>query len=106
FLDRCGYGPRQPFLIISPWARQNFVDHGVTDQSSVLRFIEDNWNLGRIGNQSTDAIAGALAPMFDFSKNPSDSRLILDPATGQPVNGGGGDGDDDNDNDHDHGNDR
>jgi phospholipase C len=88
FPDRCGYGPRQPFLVISPWARQNFVDHGVTDQSSVLRFIEDNWNLGRIGNQSTDAIAGALSPMFDFSKSSAgDRRLILDPVTGQPVGG-------------------
>jgi phospholipase C len=94
---RCGYGPRQPFLVISPWARENFVDHGVTDQSSVLRFIEDNWNLGRIGDQSTDAIAGPLAPMFDFSKdNDEGRRLFLDPSTGQPV---GGDDDNDNNND-------
>jgi phospholipase C len=54
---RCGYGPRMPLLVISPWARKNYVDHRVTDQSSILRFIEDNWNLGRIGGGSTDAIA-------------------------------------------------
>src|SRR5581483_7999582 len=24
---RCGYGQRQPLLVISPWAKQNFVDH-------------------------------------------------------------------------------
>src|SRR5580658_10045998 len=49
---RCGYGVRTPLLVISPWAKQNFVDHTVTDQTSVLLFIEDNWSLGRIGNGS------------------------------------------------------
>jgi phospholipase C len=91
YLDRCGYGPRQPLLVISPYAKRNYVDHSVTDQSSVLRFIEDNWDLGRIGNQSMDAIAGSLLPMFDFPKeefsrgeeDEGNSRLILDPATGQ-----------------------
>ena len=32
YLDRCGYGPRLPLLVISPYARQNFVDHVITDQ--------------------------------------------------------------------------
>ncbi len=45
---RCGYGPRQPLLVISPYAKDNYVDHSITDQSSILRFIEDNWDLGRI----------------------------------------------------------
>ena len=31
-LGRCGYGPRLPLLVVSPWARRNFVDHSVTDQ--------------------------------------------------------------------------
>ena len=48
YQDRCGYGPRLPLLIISPYAKTNFIDHGITDQSSILRFIEDNWSLGRI----------------------------------------------------------
>ncbi|MBV8716821.1 MAG: phospholipase, partial [Chloroflexi bacterium] len=47
---RCGLGPRQPLLIVSPFAKQNFVDHSTTDQSSVVTFIEDNWDPGRIGN--------------------------------------------------------
>jgi phospholipase C len=86
---RCGYGPRLPLLVISPFARQNYVDHRVTDQSSVLRFIEDNWNLGRIGNGSTDAIAGTLNGMFDFDTDQHGRRLILDPATGQVLDAGG-----------------
>jgi phospholipase C len=81
--DRCGFGPRLPLLVISPWARQNFVDDTLTDQSSVLRFIEDNWQLGRIGGDSTDTVAGSLGNMFDF--NPNDARapkLILDETSG------------------------
>ncbi|MDP9149207.1 MAG: alkaline phosphatase family protein [Myxococcota bacterium] len=79
---RCGYGPRLPLLVLSPFARRNFVDHGITDQSSILRFIEDNWSLGRIGDQSFDVRAGSIEPMFDFSRRRSDGRLLLDPTTG------------------------
>jgi phospholipase C len=80
---RCGYGPRQPLLVISPFARKNYVDHRVTDQASVLRFIEDNWSLGRIGNGSADSIAGTLNAMFDFGDAGHNHKLFLDPATGQ-----------------------
>jgi phospholipase C len=83
---RCGYGPRQPLLVISPFAKENFVDHSTTDQSSILRFVEDNWNLGRIGDQSFDAIAGSLNSMFDFSK-PKNDKLFLNNKTGVPIAG-------------------
>jgi phospholipase C len=79
---RCGYGPRLPFLLISPYARENFVDHSVIDQASVARFIEDNWGLGRIGAGSFDEDAGSLLAMFDFSKRRTD-KLLLDPSTGR-----------------------
>jgi phospholipase C len=72
-------------LVISPFARANFVDHRVTDQSSVLQLIEDNWGLGRIGNNSTDDLAGSLLNMFDFSQSGKGSELILDSATGTPA---------------------
>jgi phospholipase C len=83
---RCGFGPRQPLLVISPFAKRNFVDSSLTDQSSILRFIEDNWNLGRIEAGSADATAGSLAGMFDYAR-PSARTLILDPSTGQPRDG-------------------
>ncbi len=82
FPDRCGYGPRLPLLVISPYARTNVVDHTVIDQTSILRFVEDNWLSGqRIGGGSFDALAGPLTPMFDFQHGHA-GRLILDPATG------------------------
>jgi phospholipase C len=82
---RCGYGPRAPMLVISGWSKRNFVDHTLTDQTSVLRFIEDNWLGGtRLGAGSFDAIAGPINNMFDFSHFNS-STLILNPATGRPA---------------------
>jgi phospholipase C len=81
--DRCGYGPRLPLLVISPYAKQNYVDHAVTDQSSVLRFIEDNWSLGRVGDQSDDALAGSIAGMLDFMHGNFGGRLPLNPSTGE-----------------------
>jgi len=78
---RCGYGPRIPFVVISPYAKANFVDHTVIDQSSVVRFIEDNWGLPRIGNGSFDEFAGSIDNMFNF-KNNRNEVLILDPFTG------------------------
>ncbi|MBV8454950.1 MAG: alkaline phosphatase family protein [Deltaproteobacteria bacterium] len=82
---RCGYGPRTPLLTISPWSRIDFVDHTLTDQSSVTRFIEDNWLNGkRIGAGSFDAVAGTFNNMFDF-QHMSQTKLILDPNTGEPL---------------------
>jgi len=83
--DRCGYGVRMPLLVLSPFAKRNFVDNSVTDQSSITKFIEDNWRVGRIGNGSFDAKAGTLAHMFNFFR-PDFRPLILDPASGAVVN--------------------
>ena len=90
YQDRCGYGPRQPLLVISPYAKSNFVDHTLTDQTSILRFIEDNWQTGKIGNFSMDTKAGTLLNMFAFpSVGPvaGANKLFLDPITG--AKGGG-----------------
>jgi phospholipase C len=84
---RCGYGPRLPFLVISPWAKDNFVAHKIIDQSSVVKFIEDNWLDGqRLGGGSFDAVAGGIRDMFDFDQPFSrNDRLILSPSTGEVV---------------------
>jgi phospholipase C len=58
------------------------VDSTQTDQSSIVKFIENNWTLGRIGNGSYDTTAGTLANMFDFRQRPNPRPLILDTKTG------------------------
>ncbi|MGC9537572.1 phospholipase C [Streptomyces sp. UG1] len=76
YQDRCGPGTRQPLLVISPYSKVNKVDHTQTDQSSIIRFVEDNWHTGRIGDASFDATAGALSGMFDF-RHPHNKRVLL-----------------------------
>jgi phospholipase C len=81
---RCGYGPRLPLLVISPYAKRNYVDHTVTDQSSILRFVEDNWLGGQRITGSFDNIAGRLNTMFQF-KDPDTTPYVLDSSTGLVV---------------------
>ena len=92
-LGRCGYGTRIPFLVISPYSKKNYVDHTLLDQSSVIRFIEDNW-LGGTRVQpggSFDTIAGSIENMLTTpTTTPNEvpvkpNTLILDPSTGAPI---------------------
>jgi phospholipase C len=70
-------------MVLSPFAKPNFVDHTLTDQTSVMRFIEDNWMAGqRLGGGSFDAVAGSINGMFDWSKG-NTPALMLDPKTGE-----------------------
>jgi phospholipase C len=82
---RCGHGPRLPLIAISPWAVPNYVDHTLTDQSSIINFVETNWSLGFIdgptappnGQASFDRGAGTVMNMFDFNSSPSTAPLYL-----------------------------
>lgn len=90
---RCGLGQRQPLLVISPYAKPNYIDHTVTDQASILAFIEKNWDLGYIdgpvappaGTGSLDRTAGSIEGMFDFKHGANPQPVILDPITGTVV---------------------
>jgi phospholipase C len=87
---RCGHGPRLPLLVISPWAQKNYVDNTVTDQASVIRFIEDTFlSSARIGTGSFDSSAGTLDNMFNFTNNvaPNPNVVVLDPTTGKVTSG-------------------
>jgi len=82
--DRCGPGPRLPMLIVSPWVNPNTISSTTLDQSSILKFIEDNWNLGTIAN-SFDAGAGDMTGMFNFGGGGATPKVYLDPNTGQVI---------------------
>jgi phospholipase C len=88
---RCGYGPRLPLMVISPWAQANYVDHTVTDQSSITKFIEDTFlSSARIGGGSFDSIAGTLNNMFNFTNGavvPNPNVVVLSPTSGQVTSG-------------------
>jgi phospholipase C len=89
---RCGYGTRIPMLLISPLVDPNVVDHTLTDQSSIIRFVEDNWLNGeRVQpGASFDSIAGDVSHLFrsggQFEYGQGNNRkLILNPSTGAMV---------------------
>ncbi len=83
---RCGPGARLPFMVISPWAKSNYVSHVQISQSSIVRFIEDNWLNGqRLGGGSFDATTGSIMDMFNFSGTANNSAYLLDTSTGEPT---------------------
>src|ERR1700729_1897091 len=74
-LDYRGLGIRVPCLIISPYAKQNYVSHVRYEYGSILRFIEEVNGIpaGSIGPASlgyTDARASSLDDAFDFTQKP------------------------------------
>ncbi|MEP7019014.1 MAG: alkaline phosphatase family protein [Pseudonocardiales bacterium] len=90
YQGRCGYGARQPLLVISPYSRPNSVNHALTDQTSIIRFVEDNWLGGRrIGDGSYDGVAGSLAGAFDFAGPHRAGPFFVNPDTGVPTAGDG-----------------
>ena len=87
---RCGPGTRVPLIVISPYAKKNFVSHTRTSQASVVRFIEDNWLHGeRLGGGSFDEKAGSIMELFDFDRDYTRdyqvNALFLDPTAGTAV---------------------
>jgi phospholipase C len=87
---RCGFGPRLPLLVISPWSKTNYVSHVVTSQTSIIRFVEDNWlEHKRIGHGSFDAHTNSIGDMFDFRSEQRRDKLWLDGSTGEVQNGHG-----------------
>nr|WP_312017005.1 alkaline phosphatase family protein [Bradyrhizobium jicamae] len=87
---RCGPGTRVPFIVISPFAKKNFVSHTRISQASVVRFIEDNWLHGqRLGGGSFDDSVESIMDMFDFDhghdRDDQQSRLFLDPTAGTVI---------------------
>jgi phospholipase C len=84
----CGFGQRLPMVVISPYTRTNYVSNNLTDTTSVVKFIEDNWLQGERIPGSYDSISGSLdAPggLLDFNVRPNDKPVILNPTTGAVV---------------------
>jgi len=79
--DVLGLGPRTPALILSPWTRTGsgpeggYIDHTQYEFSSILRLIEDMFNLPPMTQR--DRQADPLSGAFDFSQKPHDGTLIL-----------------------------
>ncbi|UUT34511.1 phospholipase C [Microbacterium elymi] len=77
-IGRCGPSQRLPLAGDLALRAGGAIDHTATEQTSILRFIEDNWRTGRIGGGSFDARAGTLDGLFDFDGPPHAEPLLLD----------------------------
>ena len=53
-LDFFGDGTRVPLIAISPFAKRGYVDHTYYDHASLLKFIEHNWRLTVLSEESRD----------------------------------------------------
>jgi hypothetical protein len=89
--DANGYGIRVPALVISPWAKQGYIDHQVVSFDAYLKFIEDDFLGGQRLDPNTDGrpdprtsvrenspLLGDLINDFDFTQVPR-RPLILSP---------------------------
>jgi phospholipase C len=72
--DYYGLGPRVPFIVISPYAREGVVSHSVYEPASVVQFIESRHMLKALTNR--DLVANSLLDMFDFAQSPAPPLIL------------------------------
>jgi len=75
-VDSFGLGPRVPFLILSAFARSGYIEHKVLEFSSVLKFIEDRFDLDRLTER--DEKSNALFDAFDFDDRPRRPTILFE----------------------------
>lgn len=68
-IDGFGLGPRVPFLIISPYAIPGYISHTVYEFSSVIKTIEERFDLPFLTDR--DQNANDLLDSFDFTQSPN-----------------------------------
>lgn len=74
-VDAHGYGPRVPMIVLSPYAKQHYVSHDTYDFTSVLKFIEQRWNLKHLTPR--DRRANNMQDCFDFSQQPPAAADVI-----------------------------
>jgi phospholipase C len=67
-VDQYGYGPRVPAILVSPYAKTGYIDNTVLDFTSILKFIEQNWDVPSLAQR--DAKANNFVSAFDFNQGP------------------------------------
>ena len=65
-VDSQGFGPRVPLMVISPFAKRNYISHVQMDYVSILKFIQFNWQLPSLNERNQSPASGDLRDMFAF----------------------------------------
>ena len=76
-LDFFGDGTRIPLIVVSRFTRAGHIAHDYSDQVSILKFIERNWNLGPVTGRSRDNLPNPRAE-FDNPYVPVNGPAISD----------------------------
>jgi phospholipase C len=66
--DQGGLGFRIPLMVVSPYVHEGMISHTQYEFGSILRCIEDTFDLGRLG--TTDGTSNSLCDVFDFHQAP------------------------------------
>ena len=61
-------------IVISPYARKGYISHYAYDFTSVLKFVEERWNLTHL--TARDHRAGDMRDCFDFNGVPNATLII------------------------------
>jgi phospholipase C len=73
-VDEYGYGMRVPAFMVSAYARQGHIDNTVLDFTSIMKFIEENWNIEPLAER--DANANSFMSAFDFAQTPREPVFV------------------------------
>ena len=69
--------------MVSPYARKDFVSHTVYDHTSILKTIEEKWNLPALTRR--DANANSMFDMVDLKSKPAFLTPPRLPAAADPA---------------------
>lgn len=75
-LDGVGLGPRVPLIVISPYAKQNYISHKLGEFASFMKFVESDFNIQNIGQRDSLSQISDLMDYFDFSQTPQSPLLL------------------------------
>jgi phospholipase C len=77
FVNYSSLGMRVPMIVISPYARPDYVSHTQYDFGSILKLAEQTFNLGSLG--VTDETATSMEDVFDFTQKPNAFKPAPEP---------------------------
>ncbi len=83
YVDYDGLGMRLPMIIISPYAKKGYVSHTQYEHGSILKFVEDQFGLGRLA--ASDTRANSPADAFDFNKPPRKFKVDPGPLSARAI---------------------
>ena len=81
-IDQYGLGIRVPGIVISPYAKENYVDHKTYSFESWLRIVEERFGVDPMTARDTNA--QDMLDAFDFTQQPRPPVVLLPEGSAYP----------------------